>query len=144
MDFWRRACGVSRLDHVRNEEIRRRVQRDEDIMDTINMKRLIWYGHVQRMSEERWPKKMLDWIPNRRRKRGRPRTAWRENIQLEMEWRNCNTGTGRTGKNGEQDAGNGDSCKKAAYIYTSISARHVSMPFYMVSSKRRCQMCFLN
>ena len=41
MDFWRRACGVSRLDHVRNEEIRRRAQREEDIMDTINMKRLI-------------------------------------------------------------------------------------------------------
>ena len=60
MDFWRRACGVSRLDHVRNEEIRRRAQREQDIMDTINMKRLIWYGHVQRMPEERWPKKMLD------------------------------------------------------------------------------------
>ena len=90
--FRRRACGVSRLDHVRNEEIRRRVQRDKDIMDTINMKRLIWYGHVQRMPEERWPKKMLDWIPNRRRKRGRPRRAWRENIQLEMEWRNLQYG----------------------------------------------------
>ena len=29
-------------------------------------------------------------------------------------------GTGRTGKNGEQDAENGDSCKKAAYIYIYI------------------------
>jgi len=26
-------------------------------------------------------------------------------------------GTGRIGKNGEQDAENDDSCKKAAYIY---------------------------
>ena len=60
MDFWRGACGVSRLEHVRNDEIRRRVHRNKDIMDTINMKRLIWYGHVQRMTEERWPKRMLD------------------------------------------------------------------------------------
>src|SRR5215475_8344035 len=80
MDFWRQACGVSRLEHVRNDEIKRRVQRNKDIMDTINMKKIIWYGHVQRMPGERWPKRMLDWVPNRRRKRGRTRRAWRENI----------------------------------------------------------------
>jgi len=53
---------------LRNDEIRRRVHRNKDIMDTINMKRLIWYGHVQRMTEERWPKRMLVWVPNRRKK----------------------------------------------------------------------------
>ena len=36
MDFWRRACGVSRIEHVRNDEIKRRSQRKKDIMDTIN------------------------------------------------------------------------------------------------------------
>jgi len=41
MDFWMRACGMSRLEHVRNDEIRRKSQRKKDIMDTINMKRLI-------------------------------------------------------------------------------------------------------
>ena len=66
MDFWRTACGVSRLEYLRNDEIRRRVHTNKDIMDTINMKRLIWYGHVQRMPEERWPKRVLDWVPNRR------------------------------------------------------------------------------
>jgi len=92
MDFWRRACGVSRLEHVRNDEIRRRIDRNKNIMDTINIKRLIWYGHVQRMPEERWPKRMLDWVPNRRRKRGRPRRDLRENIHLEMERRNLRPG----------------------------------------------------
>ena len=91
MDFWRRVCGVSRLEHVRNDEIRR-VHRNKDIMHTINMKRVIWYGHVQRMTEELWPKRMLDWVPNRRRKRGRPRRDWRENIHLEMERRNLRPG----------------------------------------------------
>ena len=53
-------------------------------MDTINMKRLIWYGHVQRMPEERWPKKMLDWVPNRRRKRGKTQ----KNMEREYTARN--------------------------------------------------------
>jgi len=44
------------------------------------------------MPDERWPKRMLDWVPNRRRKRGRPRIAWRENIQTEMEWRDLHSG----------------------------------------------------
>src|SRR5215475_1750615 len=35
MDFWRQACGVSRLEHVRNDEISRRTQRNKDILDTI-------------------------------------------------------------------------------------------------------------
>src|SRR5215510_9760197 len=98
MDFWKRACGVSRLEHVRNDEIRRRTQRDKDIMDTINMKRLIWYGHVQRMPEERWSKRMLDWVPNKRRKRGRPRRARRESIHTEMEWRHLRHGDWENGK----------------------------------------------
>ena len=92
MDFWRRACGVSRIEHVRNDEIRRRSQRKKDIMDTINVKRLIWYGHVQRMPAERWPKRMLDWVPDRRRKRGSPRRTWRENIHAEMKWRHLQHG----------------------------------------------------
>jgi len=77
---------------VRNNEIRRRSQRKKDIMDTINMKRLICYGHVQRMPAERWSKRMLDWVPDRRGKRGRPRRTWRENIHVEMEWRHLQYG----------------------------------------------------
>jgi len=77
---------------VRNGKIRRRSQRKKDIMDTINTKRLIWYGHVQRMLAERWPKRMLDWVPDRRRKRGRPRGTWRENVHVEMEWRHLQHG----------------------------------------------------
>jgi hypothetical protein len=35
---------------------------------------------------------MLDWVPNRTRKRGRPRRAWRENIKEEMAWRDLQHG----------------------------------------------------
>ena len=85
---------MSRIEHVRKDEIRRRSQRKKDIMDTINMKRLIRYGHVQRMPAQRWPKRMLDWVPDRRSKRVRPRRTWRENIHVhvEMEWRHLQHG----------------------------------------------------
>ena len=36
MDFWSWASVVSRIESVRNDEIRRRSQRKKDIMDTIN------------------------------------------------------------------------------------------------------------
>jgi len=78
---------VSRIENLRNDDIRRRSQRKKDIMDTINMKRLIRYGHVQRRLTKRWPKRMLVWMSDRRRKRGRPRRTWRENKHVEMEQR---------------------------------------------------------
>ena len=50
------------------------------IIDDIKTKQLIWYGHVQRMAENRLPKQILTWTPHGRRKRGRPRRSWREGI----------------------------------------------------------------
>ena len=44
-----------------------------DIIDTIEKKRLQWYGNVKRMPEDRIPKLIMGWIPRERRKRGRPR-----------------------------------------------------------------------
>ena len=50
--------------------------------------RLQWYGHVKRMPEERIPKLIMDWIPRKRRKRGRPRKMWMEGVQAAMTTRN--------------------------------------------------------
>ena len=59
-----------------------------DIIDIIEQKRLQWYGHVKRMPEERKPKLIMDWIPQNRRKRGRPRKTWMEGVQAAMTTRN--------------------------------------------------------
>jgi hypothetical protein len=51
-----------------------------NILDTIEKKRLQWYGHVKRMQEERLPKLIMEWITGKRRKRGRPiKTSSHEN-----------------------------------------------------------------
>lgn len=43
-----------------------------------------WYGHVQRMSKERLPEQVLDWVPPRKRRRGRPIKRWRQGVDEEM------------------------------------------------------------
>jgi hypothetical protein len=42
-------------------------------LDIIEKKRLKWYSHVKRMQEERIQKLIMEWIPEERRKRGRPK-----------------------------------------------------------------------
>ncbi|KAK4873810.1 hypothetical protein RN001_013170 [Aquatica leii] len=41
MDYWRRSNGTSRLEHVRNEQIRQDMKVDKTIIDTIETKRLL-------------------------------------------------------------------------------------------------------
>jgi len=43
------------------------------------------------MPEERIPKLIMDWIPRKRRKRGRPRKTWMEGVQAAMTTRNLKT-----------------------------------------------------
>ena len=57
-------------------------------IDNTQQKRLQWYGHVKRMPEDRMPKLIMDWIPQKRRKRGRPIKPWMEGVQAAMTTRN--------------------------------------------------------
>lgn len=65
-------------------------------VDKIETRQLVWYGHVKRMNEDRWPNIALNYIPQHRRRRGRPSVAWEENIRKimrdraieENEWKN--------------------------------------------------------
>ena len=67
--------GASRRDRVRNVKIR------EDLgvtplLQFIEKRRLQWFGHVKRMSEDWCPKKYLTWRPMGKRPLGRSRTRW--------------------------------------------------------------------
>ena len=50
------------------------------ILDEITRKQLIWYGHVETMDQTRLPKTMINWKPEGRKKRGRPRRTWKDGI----------------------------------------------------------------
>jgi hypothetical protein len=49
------------------------------IIETIRLNRLRWFGHVQRMEENRIPKRVLymNWGT---KLRGRPRNRWRDEV----------------------------------------------------------------
>jgi hypothetical protein len=51
------------------------------LLDDIKAKQLQWYGHVLRMEEGRLPKEVMKWRPPGRRKRGRPKLTWAEDIR---------------------------------------------------------------
>jgi hypothetical protein len=87
MGVLRRSARKSRMERIKNEQIK-------EIMgvkwkpDITEKKILQWYGHVKRMPEERIAKLIREWIPRKRRKRGRPRKTWMEGVQAAMTTRN--------------------------------------------------------
>ena len=48
----RSMCGVSRLDRLRNEEVRERTGVRKELADRVDMNVLRWFGHVERMEDE--------------------------------------------------------------------------------------------
>ena len=73
MDALRRSISISKLDRKTNEYIRRKMDSQDTVLDDITRKQLIWYGHVERMNPTRLPKIMINWKPEGRKKRSRPR-----------------------------------------------------------------------
>ncbi|XP_030758926.1 uncharacterized protein LOC115884471 [Sitophilus oryzae] len=72
MEYLRRSSRVSRRECVRNEVIRRRIDAQDTVVDRIERRSLKWFGHLMRMPDNRWPKRVFQWVPPQRRKRGRP------------------------------------------------------------------------
>ena len=78
--------GVTRLDRLRNEDIRRELE-VEDILKLIEKGQLRWYGHVKRMDDGRYPRKYLEWKPEGTRPVGRPRKRWKDNVDTSLRRR---------------------------------------------------------
>ncbi|PSN45908.1 hypothetical protein C0J52_24210 [Blattella germanica] len=92
MDGLRRSMRISRLQQVRNTYIRQEKEAEEIVIDRIDKGSLQWYGHIQRMSEERWPKCTLNWMVSDRRKRGKAKSTWYEGIHAAMMKRGMEEG----------------------------------------------------
>ena len=55
------------------------------IEDAIRYNRLRWFGHLQRMDEEKWLRKILNFEVNGSYPRGRPKKNWFDNIRSDLD-----------------------------------------------------------
>jgi tRNA(Glu) U13 pseudouridine synthase TruD len=69
--------------------------RHKNIINYTKAQRFGWFGHLQRMAEERMVKKVYKWKPMFRRPLGRPKNRWEDDIRNDMKklkiknWTNC-------------------------------------------------------
>ena len=56
------------------------MQAEQSILDRIQRRQLKWYGHLLRMEDSRRPKKIYQWTPHGRIRRGRPQLSWRNQM----------------------------------------------------------------
>jgi len=63
-----------------NKEIYAMVKKPA-IMETVRLNRLRWFGHVQRMEENRIPKRVLYMNLGTTRLRCRPRNRWQDEVR---------------------------------------------------------------
>ena len=59
MGWLRGILGVSRLQRLRNEEVRKMISLKSTVVERIQERRLRWFGHVSRMDIDRLPNKAL-------------------------------------------------------------------------------------
>ena len=59
MRYLRSLVGVSRLDRVRNEEVRMRAGIERELASRADERVLNWFGHVERMDEYRMARRLL-------------------------------------------------------------------------------------
>ena len=55
--------------------------KNPNLTKRIRLNRLHWFGHVQRMEENRFPKKLLNMNLETKRLRGRPRNRWQDEVR---------------------------------------------------------------
>ncbi|XP_076036892.1 uncharacterized protein LOC143022523 [Oratosquilla oratoria] len=84
----RSMVGVTRLDLVRKEEVRRRTGVVGELGDMVDERVLGWFGHVERMSEERLVKEVWKVEVEGMNMRGQPRMRWMDGVKGALQKRN--------------------------------------------------------
>jgi hypothetical protein len=59
----------------------------EPLQERIERTQLRWFGHVCRMDDQRYPKQAFEARPEGRKKTGRPRVKWEENVRRGLQER---------------------------------------------------------
>ena len=82
MKYLRSLVVVSRLDRVRNQEVRIRAVIERDLASRVDQRVLRWFGHVERMDAFRMARRMLMAEVSAGRVRGRSRLGWMDGVQV--------------------------------------------------------------
>ena len=84
MKCLRSLVGVSQLDIVRNEEVRRRILIERELASRADQRAFRWVGHVERMDEYRMARRVLMAEVSGGRIRGRPRLGWMDGVEVAL------------------------------------------------------------
>ena len=76
----RSLVGVSRMDRVRNEEVRMRAGIERQLASRADQRVLRWFGHVERMDEYRMARRVLISDVSVGQVRGSPRLGWMDSV----------------------------------------------------------------
>jgi len=60
------------------------ISKGENIVKWIKVQRISWLGHLERMEEDRMPKKIFTQELVGTRRRGRPRKRWKEEVERDL------------------------------------------------------------
>jgi hypothetical protein len=55
-----------------------------NIVNLIKAQRISWLGHISMMEAGRTVKRMYDWQPHAIRKRGQPKTRWKDDVREDL------------------------------------------------------------
>ncbi|CAG9837260.1 unnamed protein product [Diabrotica balteata] len=83
----RSMLGITLRDRITNEDIRRRTG-VTDIIEKIARLKWRWAGHIARMTDGRWTKRLLEWRPRENKRNvGRPPTRWTDDLRrINKNW----------------------------------------------------------
>ena len=84
MGMLRSILGIRWDDFIRNDDIRGRLCQTP-VSLKLRKARLKWFGHMERMGEERQVKRIMRARMQGRRPRGRPRTRWNDVLRRDLE-----------------------------------------------------------
>ena len=84
MKCLRSLVGVSRIDRIRNEEVRRRAGIGRELSSRVDQRVLRWFGDLKRVDESRLARRVMMVEVNGGRVRGRPRFGWMEGVKVAL------------------------------------------------------------
>ena len=87
MKCLRSMIGVTRMDRVRNERVRERTGVMCDLAGRADESVLRWFGHVERMNDERLTKRVMNSCMIGNRPRGRPKYGWMDGVKRALNAR---------------------------------------------------------